>query len=114
MPVYRLSDQTAKVERALTDGHSVLEAPLPCLVTVSHEIGEMRAAAVKGLITAQKQPFTTWSASDLGISPESIRQGRPMKLYIPERTVDCEIVAGDTPEDTGAILAQKLRESKRI
>jgi electron transfer flavoprotein beta subunit len=109
-----INNQTARVERSLADGYEALEVPLPCLVTVSHEIGELRAAAVKGLIAAQKQPFTTWSASDLGIEPESVREGRPAKLYIPERTVDCEIIAGDTPEKTGATLALKLRESKRI
>ncbi len=109
-----VNGDTAIVDRALADGHEVLEVSLPCLVTISHEIGELRSATVKGLMAAQKQPFTTWKAEDLAIDPASIKQSRPLKLFIPERAVDCDMIAGETPEETGANLALKLRESKRI
>ena len=56
-------DNTAKIEQVTADGYRTVETPLPCLVTVSHEIGELRSATVKGLIAAQKQPFTTWNAA---------------------------------------------------
>jgi electron transfer flavoprotein beta subunit len=109
-----VNGDTATVERALADGYEVLEVPLPCLVTVSHEIGELRSATVKGLMAAQKQAFTTWKAADLDIDPASIRQSRPLKLFIPERAVDCDMISGETPEEVGANLALKLRDSQRI
>jgi electron transfer flavoprotein beta subunit len=99
-----------KIERVLADGYEIVECPLPCLVTVSHEIGEMRSANVKGLMAAQKQPFTSWQAADLGIDESSMNRSRPLKLYIPEREVTCEVVDGDTPEEAGANLAVKLSE----
>jgi electron transfer flavoprotein beta subunit len=105
-----VADGRVRVERALADGHETVEVPLPCLVTVSHEIGELRQASVKGLMAAQKQTFTTWKAADLGITGTSVRQQKPLKLYIPARGVSGEIVTGETPEETGANLAQRLRE----
>jgi len=99
-----------KVERVLTDGHEVVECALPCLISVSHELGELRSTSVKGLMAAQKQPFTTWKAVDLDIDESSINGSRPLKLYRPERDIVCEIVPGDSPEEAGENLAEKLSQ----
>ncbi len=103
-----VNNGAVQVERALADGYETVEAPLPCLVTVSHEIGEMRPASVKGLMAAQKQPFTTWSISDLATEMPPNRH-RSLKLFIPERQVQCEMVIGETPEEAGANLALKVQ-----
>jgi electron transfer flavoprotein beta subunit len=103
-----------RVERALADGYDVVEAGLPCLVTVSHELGEMRAANVKGLMAAQKQPFTAWRAADLAMETTSLPRSRTVRLFIPEKEVNCEIVAGETPDEAGEALALKLRESECV
>jgi electron transfer flavoprotein beta subunit len=100
----------ARVERALADGSEVVETGLPCLVTVSHELGELRAASVKGLIAAQKQPISTWRSGDLGVEPSPLRRSQAVRLFIPERAVNCEFVDGGSLEEAGATLAMKLRE----
>jgi electron transfer flavoprotein beta subunit len=105
-----IENGVAKTERVLADGHEIVECTLPCLVTVSHELGELRSANVKGLMAAQKQPFTSWNSEDLDIDLSSLRKSRPLELYKPEREINCEIVSGDTPEESGANLAVKIRE----
>ncbi len=105
-----VNDGRVQVERALADGHESVEVPLPCLVTVSHEMGELRPASVKGLMAAQKQPFTAWHISDLAMEMRPRRQ-RSLKLFIPERKVQCELVTGETPEEAGANLAVKMRQA---
>lgn len=109
-----VNEGTARVERALADGYEVVEVPLPCLVTVSHELGEMRAANVKGLMAAQKQPVTTWHVPDLAVDISTLRQSKPLKLFIPEREVQCDRMEGSTPEEAGANLAMKLWQANRI
>lgn len=101
---------TAKIEQVLSDGYNLIESQLPCLVTVSHEIGEMRAATVKGLIAAQKQPFTTWNAGDLGIEAGDNRKSTRLKMFIPERNVDCQMITGETPEESGVNLADEVNK----
>jgi electron transfer flavoprotein beta subunit len=107
-----IKDRTASIERAKADGYEVVEVLLPCLVCVSHEMGELRQANVKNLMAAQKQPFTTWKVADLGITLPAGRRSNAQKLFIPERKVNCEIIAGETPEEAGANLAVKLRQIK--
>jgi electron transfer flavoprotein beta subunit len=81
-----VKNNSVQVERVLNDGHEAVEATLPCLVTVSNEVGELRTANVKGLMAAQKQPFTAWKVSDLFPEIPKNRQ-KSLKLFIPERKV---------------------------
>jgi electron transfer flavoprotein beta subunit len=108
-----VKDSRVKIERVKADGYDVAEAALPCLIGVSHELGELRQATVKGLMAAQKQPFTTWKVADLGISLLAGRS-KAQRLFIPERKVNCEIISGETPEEAGANLALKLREIRQL
>jgi electron transfer flavoprotein beta subunit len=103
-----VNDDRVKIEQVLADGCKIVEAPLPCLVTVSHEIGEMRSATVKGLMAAQKQPFTTWKAADLNIEIPSKERRERQKLFIPETQVECQMVTGETPEESGMNLAEEV------
>jgi electron transfer flavoprotein beta subunit len=109
-----VNDGRVRIERAVADGYEVVEVPLPCLVTVSHELGELRSATVQGLMAAQKQPFTVWQAQDLAVEISSKRRSQALKLFMPRKEVECEIVAGETPEEAGANLALKLRQHKQI
>lgn len=105
-----VKDGKARIERVKADGYEVVETALPCLIAVSHELGELRQATVKGLIEAQKQPFTAWKVDDLGVSLEAGWKIRIKHLFIPERKVDCEIIPGETPEEAGTNLAVKFKE----
>jgi electron transfer flavoprotein beta subunit len=109
-----VSDGTIRVEQVLADGYDIIELPMPCLVTVSHELSELRSATVKGLMAAQKQPFTTWQAQDLGIDISSSGRSKRLRMFIPEKQVECEIVEGETPEEAGANLALKFEQIKNI
>jgi len=108
-----VNDGKVRVERAMADGHEAVEVALPCLVTVSHELGELRQATVKGLMAVQKQPFTTWKINDLGINIPAGRRSKALRLFIPDRKGECEIIAGETPEEAGANLAVKLQQIRQ-
>jgi electron transfer flavoprotein alpha/beta subunit len=71
-------------------------------------MGELRQATVKGLMAAQKQPFTTWKVADLGITLSLERRSKMQRLFIPERKKNCEFIPGETPEEVGINLAVKL------
>lgn len=109
-----VNDGKVRVERAVADGYEVVEVSLPCLITISHELGELRSATVKGLMEAQKQPFTVWQAQDLAVEIPSKKRSQTLKLFMPEKEVECEIVAGETPEEAGANLALKLKQIKQF
>jgi len=106
------ADNTLKVKRILSDGFEVLEAPLPCLVTVSSEIGLPRLPAGPRMMMARKKVVPVWKASDIGTDSAQLDKGNAhtevTALTVPTRKTECEIIAGATPEETAANLAAKI------
>jgi len=100
------------VERIVSDGYEVVEAPFPSLFSVSNELGELRYPALQQIIAAKKKPISTLNAQELGIDPSQMRQTTMLKLFAPQRETQCEMLAGNTPDEAGANLALKLREAK--
>jgi electron transfer flavoprotein beta subunit len=107
-----ISEGRLRVERVVSDGHEVLEAPLPALVTVSHELGELRKVSLRELMAAQGKQVTVWRCQDLGIESFPLRRLEMLKLYIPRREARCQIVEGKTDEEAAVNLALRLREAK--
>jgi electron transfer flavoprotein beta subunit len=105
-----------RVERVVADGYEVVEAPTPCLVTVSNELGEPRYATLKGIMAAAKKQPTVWTPQDIGVEPSQIgaagRRTKLLRLFQPVREAKCEIVEADSPAEAAANLAVRLRESK--
>ncbi len=108
------NNNRVRAERVLADGCELVEAPLPALVTVSSELGGLRAVNIAQIMAAQKKPLTAWSAQDLGLQAPFNRLNRLLKLAIPRPNVQCQLVNGETVEEKGCNLALKLKEMKII
>jgi electron transfer flavoprotein beta subunit len=105
----------ARVERVLSDGYQVIEAPMPVLVTASSEVGELRSAALKAILEAQKKPVTVWNAQELGADLPLTKRTDLHKLFTPTRREGkCEVAEGESLEEAGANLAIKLREAGMV
>ncbi len=106
------------VERVLVDGYQSVEIPIPCLVTVSNEMGEPRYPKLQQIMAAARKQVTVWAASDLGLDAGQVgKQGVRLsldRLFIPVQESKCEFVEGETPEEAANALAQKLREAKLV
>jgi len=111
-----ITDGKVKVERMTEDGYEVVELSLPALITVSHEIGEPRYPTIKGIMAAKKKEPVIWKPGDIGVESSQVgaagRRTKLAKLFQPVREGKCEIIEGENPEDMGANLALKLRETK--
>ena len=106
------------VERVLSDGFETVEVPVPCVVTVSNEMGEPRYPKLQQIMAAARKQVTLWAASDLGLDAGQVgKQGVRLsleRLFIPVVESKCEFVEGDTPEEAANALAQKMREAKLV
>ncbi len=111
-------DGKVRVERLVADGYEVIEAPTPCLVTVTSELGEPRYAPLKGIMAAAKKQPIIWKPQDIGIDPSKVgAQGRLTKLgklFQPVKEAKCEIIEGESPAEAAVNLALRLREAKVI
>ena len=111
-----VTDGKARVERVTDEGYEVTEVALPCVITVSNELGEPRYPTIKGIMLAKKKEPVVWKPTDIGVDVAKIgaagRRTKLLKLFQPVREGKCEIVAGETPEEAAANLAAKLRSAK--
>jgi electron transfer flavoprotein beta subunit len=106
------ADKTLRVKRLVSDGFEVVEAPMPCLVTVSSEIGLPRLPAGPRMMMARKKVVPVWKAQDIGAEPSKLDKANAhtevTALSVPTRKTECEIITGSTPTEAAANLAAKI------
>lgn len=107
-------DGTVRVERVLPDGYEVVEAPLPALVTVSHELGDLRYPKLAAIKAAKQLPQNVLSLSDLNGELASSGLVERIALAAPSRERTCAVVAGETPEEAGRNLAERMHADRVI
>ena len=109
-----VADGKVFVETVLPDGYQFVESPLPAVVTVSHEVGELRYPSLAAIKGAKNLPQLVLSPDELDIDSPGEVLVRAVSLEAPSRERACTLVEEDTPEDTGRKLAEVLREDKVI
>jgi electron transfer flavoprotein beta subunit len=115
----QVANGVAIVERVLSDGSETVETSLPCVITVSNELGEPRKASLRETMRAARKPVVAWSSVDLGVARDSFgapetRQHRE-RLFIPEKNIRCEFFH-DAPssQEMARRLAESLAAAKLI
>jgi len=92
-----------KVNRQTADGHMVLEATTPVLITVTAAIAEPRYASLKGIMAARSKEVKQLSLGDLGV--ESGERAETI-----EAMADAEArKAGAVIEDDGTAVDQIVK-----
>ena len=101
------------VERVLLDGFETVEAPTPCVVTVSNELGEPRYPQLRQIMTAARKEVQVLIASGLGLDWAKNRVNLEA-LFVPETAAETEFIEADSAKEAGEKLAVRLREAKLI
>lgn len=100
--IEEIADKKAKVERMTEEGYDVIEAPLPCLLTVVKEINEPRLPSLKGKMKAKSAKVVLWKAQDIECDPKSIGlDGSPtkvVKIFSPPAREKGRILKGEKEE----------------
>ncbi len=113
-----LAEGSVRAERILDDAFETVEAPTPCVVTVSNELGEPRYPKLPQIMAAARKEVSVWTASDLGLNPNQVgAAGARLKLQrleTPAISTDCNFIEGENPEQMAANLAKTLRDAKLI
>ena len=110
-----VNGDVVRVERVLPDGHEVVEADLPAVVTVSNELGTPRYPNMRGIMAARRVQPSVWTAAELGLDLPALTPAFELVgLAKPESSVETEMITGDDDEDAGRKLALRLREARVI
>ncbi|MDR2017539.1 MAG: electron transfer flavoprotein subunit beta/FixA family protein [Syntrophobacterales bacterium] len=101
----------AKIQRVITDGYESVTIPLPAVLTISNEIGEVRFPNMKGIMAAKKMKPTVYGPGDIGMDTVP-KKSKMVRLYQEVSEAHCEFIKGESPEEMAVNLAEKLREAK--
>jgi electron transfer flavoprotein alpha/beta subunit len=111
----QVEGKKARVRRLLDDRFEVVEAPMPCLLTVVKQINEPRHAGLKGVMKARKTEIPALTAAEIGADPERCGlSGSPtnvVRVFSPQRHRKGERLEGEVP-DMVKTLIDKLRTDK--
>jgi len=99
-----------EVERVVQDAYEVVLCPLPALVTVTGEAGELRYPSLQAIKGAKEIPQETLGLSDLQLDLFSPPRVELISLSAPQRERRCRIVEGESGREAGEKLAVILRE----
>lgn len=106
-----------RVQRMVEEGHEVIEAPLPAVITVVKEINVPRLPSLRGLTRAKSAVIPVWGAQELGVDQDRVGLAgsatRVIKIFFPQRVHRGEVLQG-SPESQVASLINKLRENRLI
>ncbi len=107
-----------RLKRPTETGYEILEAPLPCLVTITNDESNVpRYASVKKLRAAMRTPIPKWSLVDLGLELSELKEGGKIEIeeiWIPRREICCEFISGKSAEEKAGNLALRLKELSLI
>lgn len=105
-----------QIHRQTPDGHDVVEAELPAVVTVTGGINEPRYPTLKGIVAARSRPLEQPSLEELGIDPATVGgDGSEQKMVKVEPA--SQRAGGEVIEDDGSgaqRIADYLAELKVI
>jgi electron transfer flavoprotein beta subunit len=109
-----VNNRKVKVERIVSDGYDLMESPLPALITVAHELGDLRTTNLKDILAAQRKPITPLTDSALGTQPFPISRIKLIRIFIPQKESRCELISGENEEVKGSNLALRLKEASLL
>lgn len=103
-----IEEDHVKIERVIPDGYEILRGPLPALITVSHEAGELRTPKFADIRKARRKPVRSLRIPDLEIETKPSPALECLQLRFPDRKRHCRFVEGETPAEGGINLARTL------
>jgi electron transfer flavoprotein beta subunit len=111
----QIEDHRVVVKKLRRNGYEIVKAPMPTLISVSSEIGDLRLPSLKEIKEAYKKPSTIWNISSLEIDSQRLETRKIYTLLPPpSKKRECFIIGGDSPQEKGEKLALQLRQDKVI
>jgi electron transfer flavoprotein beta subunit len=109
-----LDNRRVRARRILEGAEEVIEAPLPALLTVLKEIGEIRYASLPSVIKGLRTAIPTWGIAQMEISPQEVGlSGSPTqvrRIFAPPQRERGEMLTGDegNPDKVVNLLLDRL------
>jgi electron transfer flavoprotein beta subunit len=109
-----IKDNKVLVEKLSQNGYEIVRAPMPVLITVSSEVGELRYPSIKALQASGSRPVKVYNGKDIEVDAKKLRVMEIVDLFAYKNKRQCKFIEGNSPQEKGENLAIKLREDQLI
>ena len=109
-----IRDDGIWVEKIIRDGYELVKAPMPVLITVSSEVGELRYVSIRSLQSVSTRPLKVYRAEDLELDLQTLTTRQIFNLSAFQGQRECRFIDGNSHQQKGENLALKLREDRVI
>lgn len=110
--IEEIADGQIRVKRMIDEGHVVVQAPLPAVITVTKEINVPRLPSLRSIIKSKSAVIPVWGLQELGVDPGRVGLAgsftEVIKVFYPERTHQTTIFQGDLGNQVDS-LVDKLK-----
>ncbi len=104
-----------RVKRMVEEGHEIITATLPAVITVAKEINVPRLPSLRGKMKSKSADITTWTINDLDVSENMVglagSSTQVIKVFFPERVSQAEILEGDLESKVDTLI-ERLKDAK--
>ncbi len=109
-----IENRSVLVEQLCEGGYKVVKAPMPVVVTVSSEVGELRYPNVRALVDAKKKPVTILHGEDIGLDFQNLNRRLTHDLIAFEPARQCTFAEGGSLEEKIGNLMDLLKGDRII
>ena len=116
-----VGDGVCTVQRLVEDGHEVLEADLPAVLTVVKEVADPRLPTLRGKQRAKQTEIPAWGPDEIDAEPAKLGlKGSPtrvVKIFRPKITRQCRMLRAGDEQAIGAAadaLVEFLRQRELV
>lgn len=115
----QVQESRVVVERVLDDGFESVRTSMPCVVTISNEIGEPRKPSLRETMRAAKKPTVVQTLESIGLDAAKMRsEGERLqtreRLFVLHKNVECDVMAGASAEVLAKQIVSKLSASRLV
>lgn len=106
--VEEISADQIRVRRMIDEGHTVIQTPLPTVITVTKEINVPRLPSLRSIIRAKNKPISVWKLQELGIAAEKVGLSgsftQVINLFYPQRARQTTIFQGELEDQVDELV----------
>ncbi len=112
--IEEIADGQMRVQRMVEEGHEVIEAPLPTVITVVKEINVPRLPSLRGIVKSKSAVIPVWTVPDLGVDQSRVGLAgsftKVIKVFFPQRVCQGEIFQGELGNQVECLMG-KLKDA---
>ena len=106
--IEEISDVQIRARRMIDEGHEVIQAPLPAVITVTKEINVPRLPSLRGITKSKSAVIPVWNLKELGGDADKVGLAgsytKVVKIFYPQRNRQAKIFQGDLGNQVSCLV----------